>query len=67
MEYSFLSKKSPKLCATAPESPWKKFPCMGTCTIYRQVGTADGREEQGTGPAPSRWDGDVEMPGASRS
>lgn len=48
MEYSLLTKKSPKLCATAPEGPWKKFPCMGTCTIYRQVGTADDREEQGT-------------------
>lgn len=49
-EFSLLTKKSPftlKLYAAAPEGPWKKFPCMGTCTIYRQVGDVVG-EDQGT-------------------
>lgn len=44
-EYSLLTKKSPltpKLYAAALEGPWKKFPCTGTCTIYRQVGNAVG-------------------------
>lgn len=70
-KYSLLTKKSPltpKLYAAVLEGPWKKFPCMGTCTTYRQVGNSVCRGGTGHKFLVHGMEMEImEMPGAIRS
>lgn len=44
------------------EGPWKKFPCMGTCTIYRQDGCRKNQDQKSRTHPPEALLGEQRRP-----